>query len=337
MNKIISIFVPHQGCPQRCVFCHQPHITGVSLSTPVTPEDIRQTIETALAEPKSKQKGVLFEVAFYGGTFTGLALERQEQLLRTVQPYLTNRDIVGIRLSTHPMMFHDAIFALLATYHVTTVELGVQSFDNLVLDRAGRGHTAEEAAQTVQRLQQMGIAVGLHLMVGLPGDSYAGALKSAEQAISLKPASMRIHPTLVLRNTPLEVLYTQGQYTPLTLDEAVNTCKAMLKLFQFHQIPVIRIGLQPTTSLEQNVIAGPYHPAMRQLVESALAYEQMVALCTQHPLLENQITFAVSPHDISTVRGQKNENLSKLRQQFGVKRVQVVPDNSLQRGEIRIG
>jgi len=117
----------------------------------------------------------------------------------------------------------------------------------------------------------------------------------------------------------------------------VNTCKAMLKLFQFHQIPVIRIGLQPTTSLEQNVIAGPYHPAMRQLVESALAYEQMVALCTQHPLLENQITFAVSPHDISTVRGQKNENLSKLRQQFGVKRVQVVPDNSLQRGEIRIG
>jgi histone acetyltransferase (RNA polymerase elongator complex component) len=337
MNKIISIFVPHQGCPQRCVFCHQPHITGVSLSTPVTPEDVRQTIETVLAEPKSKQKGVLFEVAFYGGTFTGLALERQEQLLRTVQPYLTNRNIVGIRLSTHPTMFNDAIFALLATYHVTTVELGVQSFDNLVLGRAGRGHTVEEAAQTIQRLQQMGIAVGLHLMVGLPGDSYAGTLKSAQQAISLQPASIRIHPTLVLRNTQLEVLYTQGQYVPLTLDEAVNTCKAMLKLFQFHQIPVIRIGLQPTTSLAQNVIAGPYHPAMRQLVESALAYEQMVALCAQHSLLDNQMTFAVSPHDISTVRGQKNENLRKLQQQFGIKRVQVVPDNSLQPGEIRIG
>jgi histone acetyltransferase (RNA polymerase elongator complex component) len=336
MNKIIPIFVPHQGCTHRCVFCHQPHITGVSLQTTVTPDDIRREIEAALAEPKSRKKGARFEVAFYGGTFTGLDLERQEQLLRTVQPYINSGDIVGIRLSTHPKMFNEQIFALLVAFGVTTVELGVQSFDNLVLQKAARGHTAEEAEQTIARLQQMGIAVGIHLMIGLPGDSYAGSIKSAQKTISLNPASVRIHPTLVLRNTQLEVLYKQRQYAPLSLDVAVSICKDMLKLFQAHQIPVIRIGLQPTISMDRNIVAGPYHPAMRQLVESAIVYEKMEALCASQVFLNKQVTFSVSLKDISTVRGQKNENLKKLQQQFGLTRVNVVPDNKLQRGELRI-
>jgi histone acetyltransferase (RNA polymerase elongator complex component) len=336
MNKIIPIFVPHQGCTHRCVFCHQPHITGVSLQTTVTPDDIRREIEAALAEPKSRKKGARFEVAFYGGTFTGLDLERQEQLLRTVQPYINSGEIVGIRLSTHPKMFNEQIFALLVAFGVTTVELGVQSFDNLVLQKAARGHTAEEAEQTIARLQQMGIAVGIHLMIGLPGDSYAGSIKSAQKTISLNPASVRIHPTLVLRNTQLEVLYKQRQYAPLSLDVAVSICKDMLKLFQAHQIPVIRIGLQPTISMDRNIVAGPYHPAMRQLVESAIVYEKMEALCASQVFLNKQVTFSVSLKDISTVRGQKNENLKKLQQQFGLTRVNVVPDNKLQRGELRI-
>jgi histone acetyltransferase (RNA polymerase elongator complex component) len=336
MKKIIPIFLPHQGCTHRCVFCHQPHITGVSLHTTVTPDDVRKGIEIALAEPKSHKKGAQFEVAFYGGTFTGLDLKQQEQFLRIVQPFINRGDLVGIRLSTHPKMFNEHIFALLAAFNVTTVELGVQSFDNLVLKKAARGHTAEEAEQIIDRLQHIGIDVGIHLMIGLPGDSYAGSIRSAQKTISLKPTSVRIHPTLVIRNTQLEVLYRKGQYTPLSLAAAVRTCKDMLKLFRAHQIPVIRIGLQPTASMEQNIVAGPYHPAMRQLVESALAYEEMEALCASQSFPDKQATFYVSPRDISTVRGQKNENLKKLQQQFELTRVDVMPDTNLLRGEMRI-
>ena len=232
MKKIIPIFVPHQGCPHRCIFCHQPHITGVSLHTSITPDEIRNTIETALSEPKSQAKNIQFELAFYGGTFTGLNFSIQEQFLHTAQSYVDHGNVTGIRISTHPAMFNERIFSLLHAFSVTTVELGVQSFDDDVLHYAKREHTAKEAKQTIIRLQRSGIAVGIHLMVGLPGDSFEGSIQSTQQAISLNPASVRIHPTLVIRHTQLAALYHAGQYEPLSLDAAVYTCKEMLKLFR---------------------------------------------------------------------------------------------------------
>jgi histone acetyltransferase (RNA polymerase elongator complex component) len=335
MNKIIPIFVPHQGCPQRCVFCHQPHITGIALHTSVTPADVRQTIETALREPKSRRKGVRFEAAFYGGTFTGLPLHLQEQFLRTVQPYITRGDLVGTRLSTHPAMFSEPIFALLSEFAVTMVELGVQSWDDAVLTRARRGHTAADAEQTIRRLQRAGIAVGIHLMIGLPGDSAEISLASARRTIALRPAGVRLHPTLVLHDTQLERWYRRGRYTPLTLEAAVSTCAAMLKLFRASQIPVIRIGLQPTASLQHQLAAGPFHPALRQFVESAVLYEQMADVCETLNRADQPVCFRIAPQDMSNVRGQKNANLHKLEQQFGMSRVHFVPDAGMARGTVQ--
>lgn len=337
MNKIIAIFLPHQGCPQRCIFCHQPHITGVDLRTEVTCEDVRCTIESALAEPRSQQKGVRFEVAFYGGTFTGLAFDVQEQFLHAVQSYIKRGDITGIRISTHPRMFNDRIFALLNAYSVRLVELGVQSFDDEVLRFAQRGHTAEEAELIIRRLHTAGIEVGIHLMVGLPGDSWAKSLFSARKTIELQPACVRIHPTLVMQGTQLERLYRLGQYQPLSLETAVTLCKEMLRLFQTAEIPVIRIGLQPTTNLERHQIAGPYHPAMRQLVEAAMFYDAMEILCTSHPSSDQQAVFYVSPKDISTARGQKNANVIKLQEHFHLQEVRILADDALPRGQIRRG
>lgn len=336
MKKIIPIFVPNQGCSHRCIFCHQPHITGVSLQTSLAPDDIRRTIDAALSEPKSQAKQARFEVAFYGGTFTGLDLSLQEQFLRTAQSYVDCGSLTGIRISTHPGMVTDRIFSLLASFSVTTVELGVQSFDDNVLQYSKRGHTAEDAEQTTTRLQRTGIAVGIHLMIGLPGDSSEGSIQSTHRVISLNPASVRIHPTLVIRHTPLADLYRAGQYVPLSLDTAVHTCKEMLKLFRSHQIPVIRIGLQPTASMADNIVAGPYHPAIRQLVESALMYDEMESLCARHQLSGAHVVFHVAPQDISTVRGQKNANLKKLREQFGLTGIGMLPDESVRRGEIRL-
>ncbi|GAK56973.1 ELP3 component of the RNA polymerase II complex, consists of [Candidatus Vecturithrix granuli] len=335
INKIIAIFLSHQGCPQRCIFCHQPHITGVALRTEVTPEDVRHTIECALAEPRSQQKGVRFEVAFYGGTFTGLALDVQEQFLHTVQAYIQRGDITGIRVSTHPRMFDDQIFALLNAYSVHLVELGVQSFDDEVLRLAQRGHTAEEAEQIIQRLHAAGIEVGIHLMVGLPGDSCVKSLFSTHKAIELQPACVRIHPTLVMQGTQLEQLSRAGQYQSLSLETAIILCKEMLRLFQTAGIPVIRIGLQPTTSLERHLIAGPYHPAMRQLVESAMFYDMMETACIAHPFADQRVVFYVSPKDLSTARGQKNANVIKLQERFHLQEVRILADDTLPRGQVR--
>lgn len=337
MNKIIAVFLSHQGCPQRCIFCYQPHVTGVALRTEVTPEDARRAIECALTEPKSQQKKVRFEVAFYGGTFTGLALDVQERFLQTAQAYINRGDITGVRLSTHPRMFNDQIFALLNAYSVRLVELGVQSFDDEVLRLAQRGHTSEETEQIIQRLHAAGIEVGIHLMIGLPGDSWAKSLFSARKTIELQPASVRIHPTLVVQGTQLERLYRAGQYQPLSLEAAVVLCKEMLRLFQTAEIPVIRIGLQPTTSLERHLITGPYHPAMRQLVESAMFYDMLETACIVHPFSDQRVVFYVSPKDLSTARGQKNANVIKLQERFHLQEVCILADNALPRGQVRRG
>ncbi len=337
MKKIIAVFIPHQGCPQRCVFCHQPHITGMSTHTDVTPDDIRRQIEQALHEPKSLRQGAQFEVAFYGGTFTGLPYQVQERFLSVVQPYISQGSIAGIRVSTHPCLFNEQIFTLLETYSVKIVELGIQSFDSAVLRQAGRGYTAQEAITTIRQLQTRGMKVGIHLMIGLPGDSPAKSLESAQKAIELSPDSVRLHPTLVIKGTRLEQLYKDGQYTPLSLDEAVATSKEMLKLFRKAQIPVIRIGLQPTDSMEQHLVAGPYHPALRQVVESAIFYDEMISLCMVRPSENDTVAFYVSPKDISTARGQKNVNITKLQQRFQLRVVRILPDETLERQQLRRG
>lgn len=336
MTKIIPIFVPHQGCPQRCIYCHQPHITGVPIHTSLTVEEVRQTIETALREPKSRRKGAQFEVAFYGGTFTGLERDVQAQLLGLAQVYVERGEVVGIRLSTHPKMIDAQTLDILSAFHVTTVELGVQSFDDAVLAQAQRGYTAEEVHTVVRQLQQRGIRVGLHLMIGLPGDSHETSIWSAQQAIALQPASVRLHPTLVIRNTRLATLYRQGAYVPLSLETAVHTCKTMLQLFRAQQIPVIRIGLQPTKSLEQHLIAGPYHPAFRQLVESAVWHDQIVHHCAEQRVDGHNLTIWVAPAELSTVRGQKNSNLLALQSRLHLSMLRILPADDLQPGAFRL-
>jgi histone acetyltransferase (RNA polymerase elongator complex component) len=336
MRKIIPIFVPHQGCVHRCSFCHQPYITGVSLHTTVTPDDIRARIDTALQEPKSRAKGAKFEVAFYGGSFTGLDIAVQKQFLHIAQQYVEQGKLTGIRLSTHPNMFDDQVFGLLSSFSVTTIELGVQSFNDDVLKQAQRGHTVDDVEQTIRRLQKLSIEVGIHLMIGLPGDSLESSLYSTDRAIALQPASVRIHPTLVIQHTRLAKLYHSGHYTPLSLEDAVETCKQMVKRFQAHHISVIRIGLQPTESMEQNIVAGPYHPAFRQLVDSALMYDQLESLCARRGVSDGDLTIIAAFQDISTVRGQQNRNIKRLQERFHYRTIHVKAGSNLHRGEIRI-
>ncbi len=334
MKKIIAIFLPHQGCPHRCVFCSQPNITGVGGRKLPTAEDVRQQIEVALAEPKSQEKGATFDVAFYGGTFTGMPLDVQRDLLRAAQAYVDRDEVEGIRISTHPAMIHDEVVALLAKFSMACVEIGVQSFDDEVLRLARRGHTAAQAERAIRQLQAAGMPVGIHLMIGLPGDSFDKNMASADKTIELQPASVRLHPTLVIRSTTLADWYRQGRYVALSLEEAIQICKAMLMRFYEHRIPVARIGLQPTESLEETLIAGPYHPAIRQMVEAAIFFDHMAEWCQTHPPASPRIEFAVSPQDLSTARGQRNENIRKLQLRFSLEQVNIVANAELARGEL---
>lgn len=327
---IIPFFIPHAGCPHQCVFCDQRNITGER--TAPEPSSLPSTISRYLAS--QKRTGPI-EVAFYGGTFTSLPSRVQRAYLTPVQSFIDSGKIAGIRLSTRPDAITADILSLLKQYHVTTVELGVQSMDDEVLQLAGRGHTAADTVDAIRLLREHGFTTGLQLMPGLPGDTPGRFRETVRQAIDLRPDLVRIYPALVIKDTPLAERYRTGRYTPLSLEDAVDLCRDAVDRFAAAGITVARVGLQPTEELERpgTVLAGPWHPAFGQLVRSARFLESMRGLLPPDSA-SGPVTFAVHPADLSSAIGQDRRNIRVLRERHG-RDASIVSDPALPRGVIR--
>lgn len=275
---IIPIFIPFGGCPHKCVFCDQNGITGKAAMP--GEEEVIETIEKYLSTWKESGR---IEVAFYGGSFTGLPIEVQKKYLECAAVFVRDgrddtlskggegwvRGIVdGIRVSTRPDYISDEVALFLKENRVTTVELGGQTMSDEVLRSSGRGHTANATRQAVNTLKAAGLAVGIQLMPGLPGDTFESIIETADAVIVLKPDFVRVYPTLVLKGTALHAMYLNGEYVAWGLDDMVEVCKVVLARFVEAGIPVIRVGLQTTDGLLENLVAGPYHPSFRGLVEN---------------------------------------------------------------------
>lgn len=327
---IIPFFIPHAGCPHQCVFCDQKSITGKSV--PPDPSSFPSTISSYLATASPQ---VPVQVAFYGGSFTALPMEDQKRFLGAVQPFIAAGRIESIRLSTRPDAVTPGILALLKQYHVRTVELGAQSMDDEVLLLSGRGHTAAHTMSAVTLLREHAFTIGLQIMLGLPGDTSERFYETVSRVISLKPDFVRIYPALVIRDTPLAALYLSGKYAPLSLDDAVDICRDAIERFEAAGIAVVRAGLQPTDELERpgTVLAGPWHPAFRQLVGSSRFLESMRALL-EPGNASAPVTFAVNPADLSSAIGQNRRNINAIREQYN-RDARIIADAALLRGSVR--
>ena len=336
---IIPIFISHFGCPHRCVYCDQNQLARPASALP-SPEEIREEVERGLRfGARKRTQHRMVQVAFYGGTFTALSLPIQRELLTSVTPFLEEKRIHSLRLSTRPDSIFPECLEILRVHKVATVELGVQSMDDEVLAISQRGYEKQEVIMTVTDLLQKNFEVGVQLMLGLPGDSAQKFAATVEAVIELRPHFVRLYPTLVIKGTVLERWFRQGRYHPLSLEEAIARTKGALKRFRQARIPVIRVGLQPTPSLETpgTIVAGPYHPAFRQLVESSLLYEQAASLLTRSGIKgEDSPTFLISPHDISTFYGQGGHTMKRLRETFGLQKITVKPDPQQARGTIAL-
>lgn len=336
---IIPIFISHFGCPYRCIYCDQGRIAH-SVSELHTSKKIGEEIEQYLRMGARKRKASrMVQVAFYGGNFTALSLETQKRLLQSVAPFLEEGKVHSLRLSTRPDSIFPEVLEILKAHKVATVELGVQSMDTEVLRISQRGYGRQEVITAARDLRQGNLEVGIQLMIGLPGDNAQKFASTVEAVIKLKPHFVRLYPTLVIKGTVLERWFRLGRYHPLALEEAITLTKGALKRFRQARIPVIRIGLQPTPSLEEpgTIVAGPYHPAFRQLVESSLLYEQVASLLTTSKIKrDSPPTFLISPQDISTFYGQRGHNIKRLRETFGLYEIRVKPHAQQERGKVSI-
>ena len=327
---VVPFFISHLGCPHRCVFCDQEKIAGAKGVLPSADE-----MRSKVARYRGTSPGRDFEAAFYGGTFTALPKQDQEYLLGALQPLLASGELSSLRLSTRPDAVDAEAACFLKGMGVGTVELGVQSMDEEVLQLSGRGHTAADAERAVRALQDAGLSVGVQMMPGLPGDSTERSLASLDRVLSLKPSFLRIYPTLVIAGSALAELHRAGRYLPQTVDEAVSLCTRMLLRAMRAAVPVIRIGLQPTAELESPgvLLAGPYHAAFGQLVESELFYDLMSSMVAELPK-GSRVGFYAPTGRISDLVGQKRRNLTRLFERFQVLVSAVREDAALSRNEI---
>jgi histone acetyltransferase (RNA polymerase elongator complex component) len=326
----VALFVPNNGCPHACSFCNQHSITGQQ--TQPTAEDVRRAAGIAL---RSLGAGAgQAEIAFFGGSFTAVERGYMISLLEAAAPYVRDGKFAGIRVSTRPDAVDAETLSLLKRYGVTTIELGVQSMDDRVLARNRRGHTAEQVADASERIRSGGFSLGLQMMTGLLGDTDDGAGKTAERLAALRPDCVRIYPAIVLRGTELGNAYLRGEYRPQTLEEAVRLCAGLLDFFERNRIPVIRLGLHASPELERDMLAGPWHPAFRELCESRRFFTKVVRELRLRKISEQPVRIRVNPKDVSQATGQKKRNLRQLSR-MGYP-AEIVPDDTVRRGGFSI-
>ena len=332
LNKrhiIIPLFVPHEGCPHNCVFCNQNSITGYQ--NKVTSETVHSTVKEYFTTIERDRTVV--EISFFGGTFTAIPENKQIELLAAAKYYKDNGFIDFIRLSTRPDYIDDDILQRLKFFSVDIIELGLQSMDDEVLTLSGRGHTKADTINASIKIKEYGFTLGHQIMLGLPGDSFEKDLETAYESIKLKPDLCRIYPALVLKDTPMEIMYNKGIYKPYTLEEAIEISKKVYCIYTFYRIKVIRVGLQATDNITEgkDIIQGPYHPAFRELVEGSLLCDMILSAAK---FIKGTIEIVINPKYLSRLYANKKVFFSDMKRQLATNEFRVSIDNSLEKGNI---
>ncbi len=305
------------GCIHQCVFCDQGTITGVNPNS-LSNLKIKDTVNSFLQHLSDRRS--LVQVSFYGGNFLGLPRKKIKKMLETIVPFIEKKKIDSIRFSTRPDTVNCDTLSKIKYYPIKTIELGVQSMHNDVLRLCKRGHTANNTKNAVSILKQANYQVGIQIMLGLPGDNEKRAIQTTKNIIDLSPDFVRIYPTVVIRNSLLSDMYMEGTYIPLELDTCLSLTKRIFLIFQEHNIPVIRMGLQASKELDlkKNIVAGPYHPAFGHMVYSKVFLDAIRCVILEKISKPKLITIEVNPKNVSRVQGLNCNNLKILKKEFNI-------------------
>lgn len=330
----IPIFIPHMGCPNMCVFCNQRSISG-KMSFDMS--KVRYEIDTALSTVSENDNA---EIAFFGGSFTGIDRGLMIDLLMLAQGYVDSGRVQSIRLSTRPDYIDDEILDILSRFSVGTIELGLQSMDDEVLSACKRGHNAECAANACRRIKQRGFELIGQMMIGLPSSNVEKEINTAKLICDMGAYGARIYPTVVFYDTELCSMMQGGEYSALSNEQAVERTKEALRVFAERNVPCIRVGLCAGENLsdESLVAGGANHSAIGELAMSALYLDKICEVLDSENIenMPNSITVFCAVGEISKIVGQKRKNIEKICQKYGLKRIKVLEKNELMRYNIII-
>ncbi len=319
------------GCPNQCVFCDQHAISGAhSFSFEKVREDIEEVLKTA--------GDAECEIAFFGGSFTGIDRSLMIKLLDMAEEYVKKGFVTGIRMSTRPDYISREICSILHRYTVSQIELGIQSFDNKVLEMSRRGHRAEASYQAMRLLKKEGFSVVGQMMTGLPGADIESEKETARIICEEGADNARIYPCIVFKNTPLEKMVRDGEYIPMTVDEAVERSAAAYRVFLENRVECLKIGVHESENLhsENSYFAGPNHPAIGELIRGKIYCENILKALEKEKIEGKELTVFVPKGDTSMATGQKRCYKSYIVEKTGVKSLKILEKDSLKRYNISI-
>ncbi len=329
----IPIFIPHLGCPNDCVFCNQKTISGHS---DYTPESVENEISVSL---ETLPDDAEVQIAFFGGSFTGIDRGEMIFLLSTAKKFISDGRAESIRLSTRPDYIDTEILDILKEYGVKTIELGIQSISDKVLEASNRGHGAADSIRAMRLVKSHGFELVGQMMIGLPESTLEDEIRTAEAICQCGADGARIYPTVVFKSTKLCEMTVCGDYAPLELEDAVKRSKEVKKIFIKNNVECIRVGLQSSENLESDkAVAGDYHSAVGELVESEIYYDVIREYIEKNDLSERisgkNIVIYVSNGEVSKVSGHKRSNKIRLQDEYNVKNIKVIEKKDILRYNI---
>lgn len=304
----VAMFIPHNGCPNKCSFCDQRYITG--LKHQVNEKEVKDILNRAKKDLEGKQDNS--EIAFFGGSFTAIDRDYMLSLLNVAFEFVKDGSFSGIRISTRPDAIDCEILDILKEKGVSSIELGAQSMDDNVLLLNDRGHTVDDVINSSNLIKEYKFSLGLQMMTGLYGSNFDKDLKTAESIIKLSPDTVRVYPTIIMENTFLAELYRSNKYKTYSLEESIELCAKILRMFRKNKIEVIRLGLHDTETMKENIVSGPWHPAFRELCESQILFEDVMDYINLNNIFFKDIVLYVNPSCVSKFIGQKRGNIIKF-------------------------
>ena len=313
----IPIFIPHKGCPNNCVFCNQKKISGQL--TDVTSQDVEDKIEEYLKYYSNSKKKI--EVAFFGGSFTGIPIDKQIEYLQVANSYVKKGLVGAIRISTRPDYINRNILDTMKKYNVKTIELGVQSMDNEILTLSKRGHTALDVVNASKLIHEYGIVLGHQIMIGLPGSTRESEVYTIKECLKLQPQQLRIYPVYVIPDSELYSMYENSEYKPLSINEAVMRCKAVIYECQKTDISIIRLGLQSTDEItaKNNDLRGPVSDNLAEYVMSALVRDKIEREIKNRQIDDSKLIINVPQKYVSICVGPKKINKIYFENKYNIK------------------
>ena len=321
----IPVFIPNLGCPHKCVFCDQREISGARFDI----SSVRRSISEALA---TVEEDADCEIAFFGGSFTGIGIPLMTSLLDIAREFTDAGRVGSIRLSTRPDMIDDGILDILSRYAVRTIELGIQSMDDAVLEASRRGHTAAVSERACRMIKERGFGLAGQMMTGLPGATPESERMTAESICRMGASAARIYPAVVLRGTEMERMAADGRYVPLTVGEAVSRSADLLEIFDRHGVKVLRVGLCASDGLsEGDAVGGAYHPALGEMARGEVFRRRIDARLAEMGAGGGSGTVVVSvPRGAaSAATGQKRANAAALKSKFNIKTLKIIENPQL--------